>query len=410
MQKKSERADQVRGTPPEEIEGRISAFQSALSAEGIELALIRQNADLFYLTGTVQDGHLLVPAGGEPAFLVWRIHERAIEESPLKRQYPLSSLKELPPLLDELGLSGAGRIGLEMDVLPASLYRLYTEKIWPHAQFHDVSGLLRHIRRIKSPWEITCISQACRQVRDALGVVSQVLKPGITELELAAAIEAELRKRGHCGLIRMRIWNQEIAMGQVLSGPNAAVPSWTNTPLGGRGPHPAFGMGASFRRINRHEAVSIDMGGWYSGYCCDQTRLFSIGTPPEVITRAYSVARDIMSILEERMVPGVSCGEMYQLAVQYAEKRGLLKNFMGHERSRVRFIGHGLGVELDEFPFIARGNEMPLETGMVIAIEPKFVFPGIGAAGIENTYKVSENGLEQLTLTPEELVILQGDR
>ena len=392
--------------PAQEINGRIKAFQTILCKKGIDLALIRQNADLFYLTGTVQDGHLIVPAEGEPVFLVWRVFERARRESPLKLQYPLKNLKELPSLLNDLGLAEPGVIGLEMDVLPAALYRFYTEQLWNHAAAEDVSIILRHLRRIKSPYETDCIRTACRQVRDALNIVPEVLTEGVSELELSAAVEAELRKRGHCGLLRMRLWNQEMGMGQVVSGPNAAIPSWTNTPIGGRGPDPAFGMGASFKPIKRSEPVNIDIGGWSKGYCCDQTRLFSIGPPPDEIKRGFSAARDILKMLEEKMKPGVSCGDAYDLSVRVADSQGLSSHFMGYKTSQVRFVGHGLGVELDEYPFIARGNNMILEKEMIVALEPKFIFPGVGAAGVENTYRVTEDRLEQLTLSPEDMTIL----
>lgn len=406
LPKRSRPAEKTSVPTPEEIEGRIKAFQNILCEKGIDLALIRQNADLFYLTGTVQDGHLIVPADGEPVFLVWRVFERARTESPLSLQYPLNSLKKLPSLLNDLGLPEPRTIGLETDVLPASLYRFYTEQLWNHAIPEDISGILRHLRRIKSPYEIDCISGACRQVYNALMIVPEVLTEGVSELELSAAIEAELRKRGHCGLLRMRLWNQEMGMGQVVSGSNAAIPSWTNTPIGGRGPHPAFGMGASSKHIKRLEPVNIDIGGWYRGYCCDQTRLFSIGPPPDEIKRGFSAAKDILKMLEKEMKPGVSCGDIYDVSVKYADNQGLSDHFMGYKTSQVRFVGHGLGVELDEYPFIAKGNNMVLETDMIVALEPKFIFPGLGAAGVENTYRVTKDGLEQLTLSPEDMIIL----
>ncbi len=404
MQKKSNPEKQP-GVPSGEIRRRIEAFQDLLSQKGIELALVRQNADLFYLTGTVQDGHLLVPAQGEPVFLVWRVLERAQMESPIPLQYGLKSLRALPSALVDLGLDKIGLLGLEMDVLPANLYKFYTEEIWPGCPTTDISTMLRQLRCKKSLYEIGCIEEACKQVRDAIQIVPEILKEGITELELSAAIEAELRKKGHCGLLRMRIWNQEMGMGQVVSGPNGTVPAWTNTPIGGKGPHPAFGMGASSRPIKRSEPVSIDIGGWFHGYCSDQTRLFSIGLPPPEIERGFFTARDILKILEEKMRPGASCGQMYDLAMKYADKQGLAQYFMGYE-TKVRFIGHGLGIELDEYPFVSKGNKMVLEQDMILALEPKFVFPGLGAAGIENTYRVRSDGLEQLTLSPEELVVL----
>ncbi len=404
MQSKSGKPESI--FPREELEARISRFQELLCDSGIDLALIRQNADMFYLTGTVQDAHLLVPSDGEPVFLVWRVFDRAREESSLKHIYPLASLSALPGMLRDLGLDSPRMVGLEMDVLPAFLYRFYRERLWPRASVKDVSALLRHVRCIKSPAETDLVRQACRQVSKALEIVPGVLREGLSELELSTAVEAELRKRGHCGLLRMRLWNQEVGMGQILSGPSAAVPSWTSTPMGGVGPCPAFGMGASSRRIGRSEPVSIDIGGWVNGYCCDQTRIFSLGPLPDEMQKAFRIAVEIIRMLEREMKPGAVCAEVYDMAVKYAENKGLDKHFMGYGRSRVRFVGHGLGIELDEYPFIAMGNKMVLKEDMILALEPKFVFPGMGAVGLENTYRVGHDGLEQLTVTPEEVSIL----
>ncbi|RUM90272.1 MAG: aminopeptidase P family protein, partial [Thermodesulfatator sp.] len=183
----------MHSVPAKEISRRIQSFQHLLLENSIDLAVIRQNADLFYLTGTVQDAHLIVPAQGEPAYLVWRVPERARQESPIKTQVAIRSLRLLPSILRDLGHLDVSVLGLEMDVLPATLYRLYHEDIWPKAQVKDISPIIRFQRRIKSPWEIQRIQEACLQVKEALEIVPGILKEGITELELSSAIESELR-------------------------------------------------------------------------------------------------------------------------------------------------------------------------------------------------------------------------
>jgi len=246
--------------PPYEIKSRTADFQELLCRHGIELALVRQNADLYYFSGTVQDAHLFIPAEGEPLMLVWRSCDRARDESPLERIIPLDGLSSLPDLAQDAGLS-AGSLGLEMDVLPAFFYNCYTVRTWPDVPVYDITPLIRTVRAVKSRWEIERIRAACVQVADALKVVPLVLREGVSELELAASVEAELRRAGHPGYSRMRGWNQELGYGQFLSGPEGALPSWTNTPAGGRGVNPAFGISAADRCIKCNEPVSIDLGG-----------------------------------------------------------------------------------------------------------------------------------------------------
>ncbi len=380
-----------------------------MRSEGIEVALLRQNGDLFYFTGTVQDAHLLIPSQGSPFFLVWRSFERALRESPLSDlgfTKPLRGLSHFLEMLETLGLKGARSIGLELDVLPASLFLFYTKKAWPRARFSDISPLIRRLRSIKDSYEVKCVKGACRQAHNALKKVPETLKPGMTELELASTIEAELRRQGHCGLMRMRIWNQEMGMDQVVSGSSGAIPSWTNTPVGGSGPHPAFGMGASFKKIREKEVVSVDLGGWHKGYSCDITRPFFIGRPPAVVLDAFYLVKELILLLQSRISPGVAVGEIYDFAVDYMERAGMSQNFMGAGSDRVSFIGHGLGIELDEFPFFSKGNKMVLEPGMVFALEPKIILPDYGVIGLEDTFLLEGDGCTRLTLDSQELTVI----
>ncbi|NPA95589.1 MAG: aminopeptidase P family protein [Thermodesulfobacteria bacterium] len=377
-----------------------------MEASGIDVVLLRQNADLFYFTGTVQDAHLLIPSKGQAHYLVWRSYDRALQESPLAPLgliQPLKGLSHFAEIVRSLHLDEAAVVGLEMDVLPAGLFLFYKETLWPKAEIKDISPHVRKLRSIKDDGELKCISGAAQRVHKVLERVPEFFYTGMTELELAALVECELRKMGHCGLLRMRIWNQEMGMDQVVSGKSALSPSWTNTPVGGVGPHPAFGMGASFKKIGMSEVVSVDIGGWYCGYCCDITRPFFVGQPSSKVVEVFDIVKELMGELERRLVPGAITGEIYQYATDFMAKAGYGENFMGVGQQRVSFIGHGLGIELDEFPFISRGNKMTLESGMVVALEPKVMLPEYGVVGLEDTYLITRDGGKRLTIGEQRL-------
>ncbi len=392
--------------PSEEISNRINRFQSELRHHGIDLALIRQNADLYYFTGTVQDAHLLIPSQGPPLYLVWRVFEHARRQTPLENVRHLAGLSALPSILKKWELDRPATLGLEMDVLPAGLFLFYTNEIWPGAKTADVTHLIRRVRSIKSPWEIEQIKHACLKVRKVLDLVPSILRPGIRELDLAARVESELRRFGHPGCIRMRGWNQELGMGQILAGPGAAMPSWTNTPAGGTGVSNAFSMGAGTYEIQKGDPVSIDLGGYHNGYLCDQTRIFSVGKPSRIVEKSFSAILELQKLVEKMLVPGAVCQDIYEAAQQEMRVAGLDKWFMGREPDKVSFIGHGLGTEIDEYPFIARKNRMSLKPGMVVAVEPKLLIPEVGLVGIEDTYLVTRGKPERLTLGEQRLEIV----
>ncbi len=204
--------------PAGEIQARIARFQEGLRAAGLDGALVVQETDLYYLSGTAQSAHLIVPAEGEPALLVRKTFARAREESPLDRVEPLRSLRDLPGALAGLGLDG-GRLGLELDVLPAASYLRYAKRL-DGFELADCSGVLRHVRSIKSAYELERIRVACEQVAHLPEWMERHVREGMTELELAAEIERELRLAGHQGPIRFRSFNNELFYGSVLAGPS----------------------------------------------------------------------------------------------------------------------------------------------------------------------------------------------
>jgi Xaa-Pro dipeptidase len=384
--------------PREEIDRRVSGFQAALRAEGLDGALVVQDVDLYYLTGTAQSAHLVVPAEGEPALFVRKTFERAREETPLEHVEPLRSLRELPAALESAGVEG-GRLGLELDVLPAALYLGYARRL-DGFELADCSGAIRRLRAVKSAWELERIRRAGAQLSSLDRWMAEVAREGMTEIELAAELERLLRLNGHQGPVRFRGFNQELFYGSVLAGPSAAVPGSTETPIVGPGPNLSVSKGASPRPIERGEPILVDLAGSNDGYLSDQTRTFSLGPLGGRWPEVHALAREILEQVAAEARPGVAPAVLCERAV---ERSGDLRDrFMGG----VSFIGHGIGLEIDELPVLAPGFDHPLEEGMVFALEPKFVFPGEGAVGIENSYAVTADGVERLTTAPEELVEL----
>lgn len=382
--------------PQTEIETRISRTQAALAAQGIDCAIVVQSADLVYLTGTAQQGHLLLPAVGEPLFLVRRDPVRARAESPLPQVKSSTSLRSLPDYLARLGLPTSARLGLELDILPVLQYRRY-EQLLPHAELVDCGSILRGLRAVKSPWELEQLRQAGLRAAAAFAAAASALAPGVTEAEVAAAIASTLWREGHPGLLRMRGFNQELPLVHVLSGPEAGIASGPDAPFGGHGQTAAFPQGASDRPIRRGEAVVIDVGASANGYVFDQTRTFCLGPLPEPLRDAYETCRSIHREITSQARPGVTCGHLYELAVKRAVAAGYETTFMGTAPMQVSFVGHGIGLEVDEIPIVGRGwEEASLAAGNVLAVEPKIRIPGQGAVGIEDTRVVTSDGLQAL--------------
>ncbi len=393
--------------PASEITNRIVALQALLRENGVDAAVIRQNADLFYFTGTVQDAHLIVPSSGNPVFLVRRSLARAEAESPLRPIMQMKSMAQVrEATFEACGTGEPKTIGFELDVLPANTFFFYDEKIFPKQQIVDISGPIRKVRMIKSSWEIGIMRDAAAISKLVAESVPHLLTPGMTELELCAELEAISRKAGNSGMTRLRAFNMEMIFGHILSGPNAAVPSYTDAPTGGPGISPAFGQGAGNRKISAGEIVSVDTMIISNGYANDQTRNFCIGPPPPRLASAYEFVQSVHARFRNLARPGAITGELYEAVWRWAREAGWAEWFMGCSDPKVTFVGHGIGVEVDEFPFIAQGQKLELQQGMVLAFEPKIIIPDEGIAGLENSYLVTSDGSESFNTATEELVII----
>lgn len=393
----------MRITPLSELQCRCQKLQHLLCQRQIDAVMILQNSDLFYFTGSIQKGLLFLPAVGEPIYFVMRDHGRARMESGLCHVEKLVSLRDLGAGLARHGHALPRRLGFESDVVPVTEAERY-QKLFSDAEMVDVTPLIREVRAIKSAYELE-IMKDCALLADRIYEYAKtVIKVGRTDHEVAADLLCFALKQGHQGLIRMRRFNAELFFGHVLSGADGAVPSHLDAPLGGLGITPAVGQGAGYKTIAAHEPIIVDFIAAYDGYLVDQTRTFIIGSVPDKLQQAYHHMLEIQKLLFAIARPGVSWSELYRQSRSLALELGYGDHFMGTGESQVRFIGHGIGIEVDEYPFIAEGfDQQLLQPGMTFAFEPKAVFPGLGAVGVENTWRVSVDGIKRLTFSSEDL-------
>jgi Xaa-Pro aminopeptidase len=392
-------------TPKSELDLRIAKLQIHLVNNNIDAALILQRVDLFYFSGTIQQANLYIPAQGDPILMVVKSSERAMAESAIERIVPLKSLRTIPEILNQNGYDLPGTLGLELDVLPANLYFTY-RSIFEKAKIEDISHAIRLIRAVKSAYELDIMRQAGRLSDEVAGTVPELLREGMTELELAGKVEAEARKRGHQGVVRMRLFGSEMFYGHLMSGAAGALPSFLSSPTGGMGPSPAMAQSAGFKKIQRHEPVMVDYIFALNGYYSDHARIFSLGKLPEDLMEAYAVTRKLQEMIKKMAKPGIRSGEIYEHALEKTKEWGYADYFMGFGPERIRLVGHGIGLEVDEFPFLAAGQNLLLEEGMTLALEPKLIFPGKGVLGLENSHVVTKDGLEQFNSFNEEVIVI----
>ena len=393
-------------TPKSELDARTRKFQTLLAASDLDGALIAQNADLFYFAGTIQQSQLYIPREGAPLLMTRRSFERARAESALDRIAPLASPRDVPRLLREHGYALPKKLGLELDVLPTNLFVAYQE-IFARVELSDVSTAIRRVRAIKSAYELAVMRRCARIGAITFRAMRDLLVEGITEIALAGKLEAVARAAGHQGFAKFRLWNNEMFYGHLMAGKSAAQTSYLQSPTGGPGLSPAFPQGPGTRKIRRGEPVLFDYVFVSGGYIVDQTRIFALGNLPDKLRRAHAAMLDIQNAIADAAKPGITGGEIYRLALERAHKHHLEENFLGIGADRVAFVGHGVGLELDEYPFLAKGQAMPLEAGMTIAVEPKVSFANVGTVGIENTFVVTERGAKRLTRGADEIVIVK---
>ncbi len=382
-----------------EVDLHIEKVREQMRRDNIEALLVNGNANIYYLTLRYFRGYIWIPLEGDPVYFVIRPGDLTGDSI-----IPIRKPEQIVDGLTERAHEIPKRIGLEFGELYYSeVTRL--QALFPDSETVDSTMTLRRARMVKTDWEQHQMRYDGAMQSSIYRKIPELYREGMTDMELQIVIETELRQRGNLGYARVSGRLMEIGLGSVISGDNADVPSPYDFAMGGSGISSSLPGGADGREMTVGTTVMVDMNGMFNGYQSDMTRTWAIGDVSELAHKAHRCSIAILRRLEELGRPGYKVADMYRTAAKMAEEEGLKDYFMGHCQS-VPFIGHGVGIELNEIPVIMERSRDILAAGMTLAIEPKFVIPGVGAVGAENTYIVTADGLESITKLSEELTDL----
>ena len=383
----------------------INKIRREVQAAGIDAILITSNANMFYALGQVLMGYLYIHADGETILFVRRpsvLPERCC----VANLHFVRKPEQITEIMSERDIKLPQRLMLESDSLTHNEWLRY-EAIFRQSIIINGTQALQRARSIKTENEIELLRQSGRLHSQAYRQIPDLYRQGMTDVQLSIEIERIMRYTGCLGFFRIFGQSMEIFMGSVLAGDNACEASPYDFALGGKGMHPSIPIGPNNSVLRNGMSIMVDMGGNFTGYMTDMTRTYSIGKLTEKAYRAHQTALEIQNEIVNMMRPGAVCEDIYNRSLQIAQRSGLCDCFMG-TRQQARFVGHGVGIEVNEMPVIGVRSRSELEAGMVLAIEPKFVIEGTGAVGIENTFVITENGNEKLTNLDEEIVDLNN--
>jgi Xaa-Pro aminopeptidase len=377
--------------PSYELTNRLDRFRQIMDDQHPtwELAVIFSKINLFYLTGTMQEGMFLIPRVGEAVFWVRRSFERAVQES----LFPI--IKPMDGFRDAAALSQAtpSAVHLETEFVPVAFLKRF-QKYFPFREVLSLDAQIAAVRSVKSKYEIDLMKKSGARHRLVLEErVPMLLCEGMSEVELAGALYAQMLLEGHHGVARFGMFDTEMAIGHIAFGESSLYPTSFNGPGGNYGMGPAVPLlGSRERKLAKGDLVFIDIGFGFEGYHTDKTMTYMYGKKPDGhILREHNTCLDIQTRLAEQLIPGAIPSEIYE-NIMNSLPPSFLKNFMGFGNRQVKFLGHGIGLVIDEVPVIARGFDTPLEENMVIALEPKKGIEGVGMVGIENTFIVKPQG------------------
>jgi len=382
-----------------ELKFRRDLIRKAMADNNIDAALITCNTNLLYTCGQIISGYIYIPINSPAILFIKRpntIRGEQVEH--------IRKPEQIVELLESRGIPAPTRLMLEGDEIPFTEYQRLAA-LWADADVVNGTPYIRQVRTIKTDLELNLFRRAGQSHVKAYSRIPDCYKEEMTDLEFSIEIERIMRQEGNLGIFRIFGRSMEIFMGSILAGDNATEPSPYDFALGGAGLNASIPVGLSGKRLTPGTSVMVDMGGNFNGYMSDMSRVYSIGDLPQKAYDAHQVCLDISHELSETAKPGTVCSEMYDKALKMVSDAGFADCFMG-TRQQAKFIGHGLGLEINELPVIAKNSNMELAPNMVLALEPKIVLPGVGPVGVENTWIVTEEGLECTTRSPEGIIKL----
>lgn len=382
-------------TPLHELINRIELFRTSMNVyyPEWEIAFIFSKINLYYFTGTMQDGMLIIERDNS-TFWVRRSIERALDESLFENIEPMNSFRDAAVNYKDL----PDTVYIETEVIPLAMYQRF-QKHFPFKQYKSLDHIINRVRSVKSDYELLLMRKAGDMHRHVLeNLVPEILVEGMNEVEFATELFSVMMNEGHHGVARFGMFDTEMILGQLGFGESSIYPSYFNGPGGHYGMSPAVPLiGNRNRKLKKGDLVFVDVGCGFEGYNTDKTMTYMYGEPikEEAIIaheKCVKIQNNIASMLKPDALPSV----IYREIMENLDEQ-FLENFMGYGSRRVKFLGHGIGLLIDETPVIAEGFNEPLTEGMVLAIEPKKGIKGVGMVGIENTFIVTKNGGECIT-------------
>jgi Xaa-Pro aminopeptidase len=395
--------------PLSELADRMIRFRTRMDADqpNWEFAAFFGRVNQYYFTGTIQDGVLLVPRDRDPVFWVRRSYERACEESLFPDIRPMKSFRDAAQALPATAIRQA--IHFETELIPLALAQRF-RKHFPCKEVASLDTQIGRVRAVKSPYELAIMERAGVIHRRILeDGVPALLREDMSEVEFGCELYALMVREGHQGIIRFGMFNVDIAVGQLGFGVNSIYPTCFDGPGGCRGIGPAAPvLGSRERKLHKGDLVFVDVGCCVDGYITDKTMTYMFGRPlPDDVIAVHQECVEMEHRLASQLKPGSIPSEIYQKTMDTL-KPEFLENFMGFGDRRANFLGHGVGLQVDELPVIAEGFDEPLIEGMVVALEPKKGVPGVGMVGSENTFVVTPAGGRNLTGNNPGLILVEA--
>lgn len=384
----------------QELDIRKNKIIAALKNVGADACLLTTSVNVYYATGRIIIGYVYIDIDGNVLSLVRRPNNVVGENV-----FFIRKVEQLAEILANQGIAMPKKMVVEGDEISFGEWNRIAA--CTGAELVNGSNLIRLVRSVKTDWEIAQLSLSAEIQSDVLRKVPSVYVKGMTDHEFSVEVEKLFRLAGCLGLFRIYGGTMEAYMGSILAGENACAPSPYDFALGGAGMHPSLPLGHNGGVLKEGQTVMVDINGNFTGYISDQSRTYSVGKLPQYAYDAHQVSIEIQDAIAEQGKPGVTCEELYQLSLSIAKKHGFEKHYMGMQQ-QAKFVGHGIGLVINELPVLCDRNKAVLEVGNTIALEPKFVFPEVGAVGTENSFVVTENGMKKLTSAPEEIIDLLG--
>jgi Xaa-Pro dipeptidase len=386
----------VTKVPSAELHDRIDRFRERMDGKqgNWEMAAVFSKINLFYFTGTMQDGVLLIPRGEDAVFWVRRSYERARNESLFPDIRLMQSFRDAAADIQKLPAT----IHLETEIVPLGLLQRFQKHV-PIQQIRSLDSEVAYARSIKSAYEQNLMKRAGSIHRRVLeDIVPEMLQEGMSEAVFGAELFSAMVKEGHQGIVRFGMFDTEIVVGQIGFGDSSIYPTYFDGPGGCFGMSPGVPvLGSRDRILKCGDLVFIDNACGVDGYQTDKTMTYMFGESlSEEVIDIHHQCLEIQDELAALLRPGNTPAQVYDTVINGLSPE-FLENFMGFGGRKVRFLGHGVGLLVDEMPVIAKGFDEPLQEGMMLALEPKKGIRQVGMVGIENTFLVTPQGGSSIT-------------